>query len=149
MPWPTKQSYDDGESLYAKKDTIIKFRMIDNEPELYYVHRVDETSKKCMGAECAFCREMVDGKLKYPRSQKGSMLVMDLVDGVQKKLKGSGALFMSLWESIQMAKESGSEATAFSVKATGDKAARRYHVMPISILAGAKPVDADEPPFEL
>lgn len=148
MPWPKKQSFDEGDSLFPKKDEIIKFRLIDKEPELYYVHRVESSNKKCGGPECAFCTKIgEDGKALYPRSQKGSMLVMDLTDGQQKKLRGSGALFMSIWESIQMSKESGSEATAFSVKATGEKSARRYHVMPISILANAKPVDTDEAPF--
>lgn len=122
MGWPTPQKFDDGDSLYCEKDKIIEVRLIDPEPSLYYTHYVNNKTVKCTSPECQHCTA------GEKRIEKGSMLVMDMADRKQKKLKGTAALFIALREVLEMT--GGMTGYIFSMKATGDKSQRRYHIVP-------------------
>lgn len=137
MPWPKKQSFDDGESLILKKDEVVKVHLIDEEPELYYTHFIDGKSTKCSAPDCAHC---LAGE---KRNEKGSMMVKDIADGKEKKLKGSAALFLALKETLDMC--GGKQGFVFSMKATGDKAQRRYHVVPLPIKGASVQASHAEP----
>lgn len=144
MPWPTKQTYDDSNSLVLKKDQMVKVQLLQDEPELYYTHynEADKKSTKCTAPDCDSCR----AGLK--RVEKGSMLVKDMADGAEKKLKGSAALFLTLHEILDMC--GGRNGFIFSMKATGDKSARRYHIVPLPINGSAvsgPAAEDEETPF--
>lgn len=145
MPWPEiKKTINDGDRLFLKKDEMVKVQFLEDEPELYYVH-YDETTKKttkCVGADCVQCQ----GGMK--RQQKGSIKVLDQADGKEKTLNGTAALFIAIKEIFDMC--GGRNGFIFSMKATGDKAQRRYHIAPLPIPSVAKKVveeEVDESPF--
>lgn len=126
MPWPTR-NYEDGESIILETDKTVKVILIDNEPELYYTHYINGKSTKCNGSDCEHCAE------GDKPNEKGSMLVQDVSDGKQKKLKGSAALFISLKEVLDMCGVK--TGFIFSIKATGEKQKRRYHCVPLPLQA--------------
>lgn len=143
MPWPTKQTVDDGESLRVEKDKVLKVLILEDEPELYYTHYINGKTSKCTAPDCAPCTAAVK------RDTKGSMKVKDLADGKEKKLKGTAALFTSLHEVIELC--GSRKGFIFAIKATGEKKDRRYHVTALPA-TGSPMTSAAEPdetePFE-
>ena len=141
MPWPKKQTFDDGDKVFLKKDEIVKVQILEDEPELYYTHYVEGKTSKCSAPDCAFCFK------GEKRNEKGSIKVKDMADGKEKRLSGTAALFLTLQETFQMC--GGREGFIFSMKATGDKAQRRYHVVPLPVTGqptvSAAEHDATEP----
>lgn len=144
MPWPKPNiPINDGDKLFLKKDELVKVQFLEDEPYLYYVH-YDETTKKtskCGGADCPQCQ----GGMK--RQQKGAIKVCDQGDGKEKTLAGTAALFLSIKEIFDMC--GGRHGFIFSMKATGDKSQRRYHVVPLPVPNVTKKVteEVDESPF--
>ena len=142
MPWPQKNSVNDADKIYAKPDKVIKVKFLEDEPELYYTHYIGGKVVKCGAPDCQHCLQ------GDRRSTKGSIRVMDLEDGKEKKLNGSAALFNSIHDAVEMC---GSiKSFIFSIKATGEKRDRRYTVMPMPL--GAAPavktkVEDEEVPF--
>ena len=140
MPWPTpKTSFDESTQLRLKKDETIKVAILDNEPDLYYVHFLEAEHKtvKCGGESCAPC---MAGNRKL---EKGSIRVVDQSDGKEKVLSGTSALFLSIKEVFDMC--GGKDGFIFSMKATGEKASRRYHIVPVPIKT--RKVDQEAIPF--
>ena len=128
MPWPTKQKKDDGDKLYLELDKVHKIRLIDDEPSLYYTHYVNGKTIKCEQTDCEHCEAGVK------QNTKGTMLVLDMADGKQKALSGTAALFIAIKETLDMC-EGGKGKFVFSMKATGEKTERRYHIVPLPFKA--------------
>lgn len=129
MPWPKKQSFDDGDKVFLKEDEIVKVQILEDEPELYYTHYVNEKTSKCTAPECPMC---LAGE---KRNEKGTIKVKDMADGKEKKLSGTAALFLTLHETFQMC--GGRKGFIFSMKATGKKSSRRYHIVPLPVTGQA------------
>ena len=142
MAWPQKQVFDDSESLRLEKDKIVKVVLLEDEPELYYTHFDGVKTNQCTAPNCPQCLSGVK------RDTKGMIKVKDLADGKEKKLKGTAALFISLHETLEMC--GGRKDFVFAMKATGDKAQRRYTITPLpkaSASVTSAPVAEEETPF--
>jgi len=146
MPWPKKiESKNDGDKLYLKKDEIVKVQFLNDEPELYYVH-FDEVTRKTSKCDISNCLQCSNG---MKRQEKGSIQVMDQADGKEKTLSGTAALFLAIKEVFDIC--GGRKGFVFSIKATGDKSQRRYHVVPLPApnIGTSKTEElVDESPFE-
>lgn len=143
MPWPTKQTVDDGESLRLEKDKVVKILILEDEPELYFTHYVNGKTSKCTAPECPHCTAAIK------RDTKGSIKVKDLADGKEKKLKGTAALFTSIHEVLELC--GSRKGFIFAIKATGEKKDRRYHVtaLPATGTTATSAAEMDETePFE-
>ena len=144
MPWPKRQSVDDGESLRLEKDKIEKVVFLEDEPELYYTHYVNGKTEKCNAPDCSPCQAGIK------RDEKGSIRVKDLADGKEKKLKGTAALFCAIHETWEMC--GGRKNFIFAMKATGEKQQRRYTITPLpatgtDLKSAAQPESEETVPF--
>lgn len=141
MPWPTKKKFDDADRIFLKEDSVEMVQIIDDEPEIYYVH-FDESTKKtsrCEGQACDLCLRGIKAQ------EKGSIKVVDQKDMKEKKLCGTAALFLAMKEVLDLC--GGSKGFVFNIKATGQKSSRRYTIVPIVLQAAQKPETEDKVPF--
>ena len=137
MPWPKKIN-NDQDKLFLKEGEMVKFIILDKEPELYYVHfDVNMKTVSCTAPDCQKCQ----AGLK--RSEKGTIGVLDISDGKKKKLCGTSALFRSIKETLDMV-DGQIENFIFSVKAVGIKNQRRYHIVPNPIARDLERTDKRE-----
>lgn len=126
--WPSGGNSESGDKLYPKPGKAIRVQIIEEEPELYYTHFVNNKSTKCEGELCGHCSSGVK------KSEKGAIGVIDQEDGKEKSLCGTAALFKALKATIDMC--GGSKGLVFAVMATGEGKDRRYNVTNVPIPAG-------------
>lgn len=146
--WPEKKQFDDSENIYLKEDQQIEVRLLEEAPEIYYIHwmQAENKSVACKVGDCPHCNNGIK------RSEKGSIPVFDCIGKTQKKLSGTSALFISIREAMNMVAAT-YETHTLMIKATGKKAERRYNVIPKPFADGdvmgkkAEAPTEDEAPF--
>lgn len=142
MPWPTKITQSDADNLRLKTNQTVTIKFLDDEPDLYYTHFVNNKSVLC-NEPCNHCAN------KLKRSEKGSIRILDRSDNREKRLSGTAALFFSIKHTLDMC--GGNRNLFFNIQAVGEQKDRRYYVIPaqdgVPVKSASKDIDEEETPF--